>query len=288
VISGFVIAQSIATDRISLKYAATFLARRLLRLSPPYWATVVFVVVTTYVARQLLADYGNEMPSLGSVIAHLAYLYPFFGYEPILDIFWTLVHTVQFYFLFTLLFAILQKCWGCEQPSPAGALLLFVLPGVVSAVGVPGASGLCVNTWYMFCLGVFAYWWHRRWVPTWLCVFFLACVALSLIGDGGSHKLTALVSAMLIMLASRLGTLGVWLGGRLLQFFGRISYSLFLIHGTIGWRVLSIGDRLTGPEQWFAAGWLCLAVGSSVVAAYLLYRCVELPSVRLSRRLKRG
>lgn len=181
----------------------------------------MFVVVTTYFGRRLLADYRNEIPSLGSVVTHLLYLYPFFGYEPILAIFWTLVHTVQFYFLFALLFAVMQKCWGCEQPSPLGALLLVVLPGVVSAIGMPVASGLCVNTWYMFCLGVFAYWWHRRWVSTWLCGFFLSCVAVSLICDVGSHKLTTVLSTMVIMLASRLGTLGSWLGGRLLQFVGR-------------------------------------------------------------------
>ena len=47
-----------------------------------------------------------------------------------------------------------------------------------------------------------------------------------------------------------------------------------------------MGERLTGPQRGFALAWLGLAVACSLLAAYLLYLLVELPSVRLSHRLK--
>jgi hypothetical protein len=157
VISGFVIAQSIDTNRASLSYSRNFIFRRLVRLSPPYWATIVFVVVTTFLAKQVLSDYSNEVPSFGSVLAHMSYLNPFFGYKPILEIFWSLVHIVQFYIFFILLVVAIQRYWPFKQISPLGSFLLLVLPAVLSAVFKPKVPRLCSNTWYIFCLGVFAY-----------------------------------------------------------------------------------------------------------------------------------
>jgi len=146
--------------------------------------------------------------------------------------------------------------------------------------------GLCLNTWYMFCLGVFACWTYRRFVPRWLGGLLLSCIALSLLTGFGWSKLAAVLTASVILLASHCGTLESWLKGRVFQFFGRISYSLYLIHGAVGWGVLSIGERLTGRQVSFSLLWLCLAIASSIVAAYVMYLYIELPSSRLSRRLK--
>jgi peptidoglycan/LPS O-acetylase OafA/YrhL len=49
-----------------------------------------------------------------------------------------------------------------------------------------------------------------------------------------SYQLTALFMTLAMILISHLGVLVIWLRGPALQFIGRISYSLFLIHGTVG------------------------------------------------------
>lgn len=99
-ISGFVIAHSIAGEQITARYYGNFVLRRVIRLDPPYWFAIAFCVATTVVGNHLFPSQVRELPSIGNVVAHLLYVFPLFGYEPIEAIFWTLVHEVQFYLLY--------------------------------------------------------------------------------------------------------------------------------------------------------------------------------------------
>ncbi len=71
-----------------------------------------------------------------------------------------------------------------------------------------------------------------------------------------------------------------------MQFLGRISYSLYLIHGVVGYRTLSVGERLTGDGPAAAMGWLVVALAASLLTAWIMYQAVETPSSSLARRLK--
>jgi peptidoglycan/LPS O-acetylase OafA/YrhL len=71
-----------------------------------------------------------------------------------------------------------------------------------------------------------------------------------------------------------------------LQFLGRISYSLYLIHVPIGWAAIAVVGRIYQHEsELFAVSVGVFGVAVSIVAAYLLYILVEAPSVKLSRRV---
>lgn len=66
------------------------------------------------------------------------------------------------------------------------------------------------------------------------------------------------------------------------RFLGRVSYSLYLVHGTVLFALAhAFGRRLTIPEH------LLLAVSLSVVVAYGFCVGVEEPFLRLSRRVGR-
>ena len=86
----------------------------------------------------------------------------------------------------------------------------------------------------------------------------------------------------------RRGHLGDWLTWRPLQYLGRISYSLYLIHYATSWVVVSIGCSLTPNNPKAAVLWMAGGVVASIGAADLFYRCVEAPSLRLVKRLKAG
>lgn len=286
VISGFVIALSAGSNRTSPRYCTIFIIRRLTRLSPPYWFAIALAVLLKY-AGSMLAVYPGELPGLGSVLSHAVYIYPCFGYEPIIEIFWTMGYIVQFYIFFILLLAVIRKIQGPRPRPPVFALLVIALPAVVSAFGLPRVPGLCLNYWYMFCLGVFSYWTYRGWVSWWSCGLLLACIASSLFTGYSNSTVVSLLATVLILLACRLGTLESWLGGRVFQFLGRISYSLYLIHGATGAAVLFIGERLTGRQLPVSLFWLCLAIAVSVLAAHLMHLYIELPSARWSKQLTR-
>jgi len=68
---------------------------------------------------------------------------------------------------------------------------------------------------------------------------------------------------------------------------GRISYSLYLIHQPIGVRVLNLGLRFGSSLPW-KFFLLAVALGSCLVAAWLLHRFVEVPALRLSSRIRLG
>ena len=96
----------------------------------------------------------------------------------------------------------------------------------------------------------------------------------------------ALAAGLIIYTAGRRGHLHDWLSAGWLQYFGRISYSLFLIHYPISWIVLSSGSRVTGESAAAAVALLVAALAASIGAAHLLYKLAELPSLRLCAKLK--
>jgi hypothetical protein len=86
-----------------------------------------------------------------------------------------------------------------------------------------------------------------------------------------------------IAAAGGAGKLGVWSGGPVLQWLGRISYSLYLIHfiGSAVAKTLAV----RASTRFEAVAVFCAATGASLAAAELLYRLVERPAQRLSRRV---
>ncbi|MSR58300.1 MAG: acyltransferase [Planctomycetaceae bacterium] len=115
------------------------------------------------------------------------------------------------------------------------------------------------------------------------------------LGDAAASSIdlkVALVAGIAVYLLGRAGRLGTTLNYRWLQYLGRISYSLYLIHFPVGHVVTTLGyehmqvNGTLSPVG--AAGWLLAALVASFIAAHILYTFVEGPSVRLSSRFKRA
>jgi peptidoglycan/LPS O-acetylase OafA/YrhL len=99
--------------------------------------------------------------------------------------------------------------------------------------------------------------------------------------------MVSLATGLLLFVAARrdwLTSQGVVWG---LPFFGTLSYSFYLIHKVVLARLTRGADRL-GLERGISV-LVVVVVGAaaSLLAAYLLFRFVELPCVRLSKRFKR-
>ena len=75
--------------------------------------------------------------------------------------------------------------------------------------------------------------------------------------------------------------MGKWLAGTTAQFFGRISYSLYLFHALLGWEAQTFASRYVGPYQALAFGIIV-----SISTAWLAYLFVERPAVNLSHFIK--
>jgi peptidoglycan/LPS O-acetylase OafA/YrhL len=330
VISGFVIAYSVRNARVTPGYLGNYALRRSIRLDPPYWTTILFVLLLHAIMHLHLGfDSPLDVPSKLEpalswqlIASHLLYLQNILHYDNLSAGFWTLCIEVQFYLLYVVGQGVAQRFPYRARQSPAdagpiGRLIVFAPLAVASlflwnADLKPGnhlwwnlfACGPSGDMWVtrffcMFFLGASAWWALDGRIPPALFWVYVAALAVRIflqIGRAGwSDDLTigltaALGAGVSTYLAGRLGRLGTWLNIPVLQYLGRISYSLYLIHFPMSHVVTTFGSEVSGPSPSPAVAtlWLVLALAASVAAAHVMYVCVEAPSVRLAARFKRS
>lgn len=342
--SGFVIAYTLRNTVVTPRTALAFVARRLVRLVPPYWVTVALVVAVhgVCVAWGRFPSLLEEPPTAAGVLAQMFYLQDILGYGNLSAGLWTVAIEVQFYVVFVVGLGLAQR-WRrnaavdanlvsprtddfvrstqgsvprtqhsvlstqhsalstrdgpIRTPSPIGLLVLF---------GIPAAWALfnwnrqdTNEQWvhhflFQFFLGMVTWWALERTVP--LLVFWgtIAVVAGQMVFD---HSLTSpevvarvvtLATAVSMFIAGRTNHFHDWLNWRWLQYLGRISYSLYLVHYPVSHVVTWLGwlacNNSPNPAQ--SAVILSSSLVGSIAAGHLLYVTVEVPSVRWAARLK--
>jgi len=97
---------------------------------------------------------------------------------------------------------------------------------------------------------------------------------------------TTLVSGVILFVGGRLGFMDTWPKSRVLDYLGRTSYSLFLIHFPVLVAVATVWTWLDWRNPWQALAGLGFAYLLSLIVADVFYRLVESPSARLSRNVR--
>ena len=279
VISGFVIAYALRRDRITPGFLGNFALRRSLRLDPPYWCTMLFVIVVFALTSSLFdvkEALLEETPSLGQVVAHLFYLQNVLGYDNISVGFWTLCIEVQFYILFAVLLGLAQRLTAHCSDRAEGAhwLPLLLVYGPLALGSLFFFSLTQANTnWVIhffafFFLGALAWWTLEGRTPQILFWGFVGAMLCRLGLNPTIDVGVALVTGLLIYGVIRSGRSQRWLNYRWLQRLGIISYSLYLIHWPVSWIITTLGYELTGDAPYAAVGWLLLSVAASIGVAH--------------------
>jgi peptidoglycan/LPS O-acetylase OafA/YrhL len=274
VISGFVIPYAMAARGYRLRTdALRFFLARIVRLEPPYLASVMLCVALPYVAYLTPWSRG-DLPDtdLRDVVLHAAYLVPWVNGAGWLNAaYWTLAIEFQFYII--MLFIAPALIGGSQ--SSARLLLLGTL---AAALLLGGDLRLVFAYLPLFAFGFLTFLWLERHlhgieIALWAAVFAGACSWTVGIDD----MLSGLLAAALI--------LAPWPRGiRLLTIAGSLSYSLYLIHNPIGGRVFTIVERLPAWPIFQVAG-IAMAVMVSLIAAYAFHALAEMPSLRAARRI---
>lgn len=282
VLSGFVIAHSVGRHRVDAPYIGWFALRRSVRLDVPYWASIVVII-----------GLRPDMPSAPTMLAHMFYVQDLLHIEPLSSIYWTLCLEMQLYVVFILLLGIAGRV-PRRGGNRRALLVVFSLAAVVAAAwplglvpeGAP-LAGLFLPRWYAFLVGVFACWAVDGTLSR--STFYVYAGAL-LAGAIRFHNIDALVSiptAALLLEVGRAGKLLHWLSWRPLQFLGKISYSLYLMHGPIAVVTLRYTlYRLTPRTAAWELFWLVVLLGVTTSGAWLFWRLVEKPCMTLSQRCK--
>jgi peptidoglycan/LPS O-acetylase OafA/YrhL len=296
VLSGFVIAHSMARQEVTPRYVGRFLLRRSLRLDPPYWASMVLVVVFGLLSARFVPGRSFELPGAGRVLAHVLYLQDLLHVPPLATVYWTLCLEIQFYLSFALLMFVATRLR--RRLSEDAAFYAVMLPALFVAdlwplgLGPFSAPALFFERWHLFIAGVLV-WWAVVARPSDRFARGLALGALGLLAAAAVVRAdealaVGTATAAVIFWSARSGKLGVWLGQRPWQLLGAISYSLYLVHNPLSGAAFRVGYRLTGRSSWLEAIWLLLVVALCLLFSYVFHRVIERPSLELGRRVSLG
>ena len=285
IISGFAIFMSARrADRPS-----DFAISRAARLYPPYWISLVFAVVLL-----LLHPVPGFPFTWGQALVNLTMVQRWVGVDNVVDVYWTLAVEMQFYVIILILLY-LTRCrlsdrvvlWGSLAWSVISwAVVLFTAPHVGSdpqrdPLWVKLLNNATVAEYApLFVLGMALYiarqtGQHRGWV---------AAAAVSAVGStfvmrGMPLALEVLVVVLLavtVMLRKRTSVLLL----APVQWYGKISYSLYILHAIPGYLVIHALWPYVGRNM---AMLVALAVVS--VLAWALQKYGE---EHLGRAAKRG
>lgn len=301
VLSGFVIAHSVMSGAHSFTYLGRFASRRFVRLDLPYWSVIAFELLLLWVSGKLMAQYMRDLPPLPNILSHAVYLQEFLGYQHILPVFWTLCYEVQFYLVFVLSLVLLEKLRGTGMSQAATRNVAAVALGASFCVSLAIYLGqlpypnhaLFVDRWFQFAFGVITYLYCRG-VCDGRCIAaaVAACAVGGILFGGSAYR----IASTLLTAATGLAILGSlrarwWnalLIGPTMQFLGRISYSLYLLHVCVGWRAIVVVRELFGDSYSTVHAYAAFAIGmaSSIVAAWVMYVIIERPSIALARKIR--
>ncbi|AGW94233.1 acyltransferase [Cupriavidus sp. DF5525] len=280
VISGFLAARSLAPyGRLELRqHPLLALWQRYQKLVVPYAAAILLSIAGAALARQWMVHESIPAPPhLMQFLAHLALLHNVLDVDALSAGVWYVAIDLQ---LFALLLAAL---WAARAMS-RGRAAAGAGVGIVSVLAV--ASLFWFNReaawdiWAVYFFGAYAMgtlaWWASNPGRSAMALLVLGAVVLAaLIVDFRLRIAVALATALLLAISRRGGWMERWPRAHVVGFFGRISYSLFLVHFPVCLLVNATVSNLAPGQPVLNALGMAAAWILSNVAGALFHRYVE-------------
>ena len=266
--------------RVAIKSNIIFIiwGKRLSRLFPPYFATIILITLVGYYLTTFLWGgvydfqwrkmFANAFFAVDFIAAFdsLSAYFPDGGW--INPVFKTLKVEFQFYLLIGLLFPLLNRYnWAL-----IGFSVILLALGVYTA----SANTVLVNGPY-FLIGIATFYiFEKGWKWEYALVLLLCYISLF----GYYAWQDSIVAVIAFVLVLYLPT-----NFRFLNFTGKISYSYYLIHGlTGGWFLYFTSDTYLAINYPYLMVIFALII--SWVGAFLMYFCIEKPSLVISKKIK--
>jgi peptidoglycan/LPS O-acetylase OafA/YrhL len=274
VISGFVIPYSLWRKNFQLKsdwYSS--LSKRIIRIYPAYLTTIL-LIIGLFLFALFISKFQATDPSITplNIFLHLFFLNDLIHAGPAMSpVFWTLAIDLQYYLLIICLFPLINSTKTVYK------LILLVI-----AYGLP------------FLLT------DKSLVFSWLLLFNLGTIGFQLISQKINllqYVLITSITCLLLFLNKGLLYTSVGLESAILivfvrspkislfTFLGTISYSFYLVHCTIGFRIINVISRFGQGELIKIIGVVIALIGSFIVA-YLMHKYIETPTQNYFKHIK--
>ena len=293
VLSGFVIARSMADRQVTARACGVSFLRRCVRLLPPYWVGLAAVLAVAAL-RTTVSAQPPPLPELPRIAAHLFGMQAVLGYEHLNPVFWTLGYELQMYAAFLLLLAGGRACEVLAS-VPAGRVVAAVVLATFVAslafpVGLVSSAALykwMLPCWHAFAAGAIAWLVTAGRLPRAVGIACTGLLGAVVVCAPNTATLLIAATATALFAGGLSGGMNRWLGFRPLQFVGRVSYSLYLLHVPVIALALGVQTRAFRGSEAAACAIMVVLYGVSLTAAYMLNRAVERPCARAATYLKR-
>lgn len=267
VISGFVIPYTMYLRNHQYRDTGNFLLKRLIRIEPPYWASIMLIFLVDYISK-FFVHYEDKVIQIDyqNLLYHVLHINDFLDEPWLKGIYWSLAVEVQYYLLAALVFPFVfsENKW-----LRYGFLFL-----------------LCMGRWTELDHSVFYYGCHfvsgmlffhyrtgkisrKEFVWAMLVCWGITYWCFDL------YHLSAVAFAILVM---------YYLNFRIKPFIflGTISYSFYLIHIQVAWVLMDACRRSYPATHPYLHMFLSLM--AAIAASALFYYLVERPSHKLAKK----
>jgi len=275
IISGFVIPLAMHTGGYELRTFWTFVLKRIARIEPPYLVSIIVAVVLWLRFGFSVSGHPIRLDD-ATPFLHLGYLVdlatalgsPHHWY---VSVYWTLAYEFQYYLTIALLFGFISSSRRVYRVSALGLLIGLQIPMLV---GLLPTIPLFVTHASYFVFGILLYQYKVKLIGGHeLTALAIPVAALMIYEDWRFVIYTPIVA--LLFLRWEIST-------PVTNFMGRISYSLYLYHDSVGsWLrgALIVVLGFSPPAA------VLTATAGSILIAWLFFHAVERWSLALSRRL---
>jgi peptidoglycan/LPS O-acetylase OafA/YrhL len=294
-LSGFVLSLPFhrKTNRLSYR---SFVVKRIARIYVPYLAALFLAVLGNAWCHGLainswFMETWYDAPKLTTVLQHVLFLgnYNYYAFN---TAFWSLVYEMRISLIFPFLcILVIRIGWFRALWLAMGFAGLSV---VLRNAGISGQTTETFKYVCFFVVGILLAQYAlpiRQRLSRTPKILRVAGILLSLLLYSLAHLFPgAIKDGLLLIGASGIIVAGLnetifseALNWPIFQFLGRISYSIYLLHGTILY-LLAYAFYQRVPLEWLFLPFLTCVV----VASTIFYYVVEKPSIELGRRLAKA
>lgn len=266
VISAFAMSQHLENARYTLKSFHIFIGKRMIRIFFPYALCILgYVLLETG-----FSWHNHEPPDIHwrQLLSNLTFTADFTGEKWYNPVFWTLAIEMQFYLLIALAYPLFR--WLVSQKLAALILLCFL------AVPFLVPSNISVFRYLpMLGMGYALFLDQNKYISRISCLIAVgSCAVVNVYFFGWlAASVLALFCIMFLYIKTH-------------NFFGRfadMTYSYYLFHGLSGGTFLYFTARYA-HSTWIAVILILLAVLVSAMASWIVFRAIEQPSVKWSKK----
>lgn len=269
IISGFVVPYSMLSNNYQITDLGRFLIRRSARVEIPYIASIILVLLLNYLAG-LSPNFkgGGFVLNFSELFSNIFYLSDFLNKSWYQPLYYTLKIEFQYYIFIGLLLTLFL--------SKKKVVLVMVL---LSMLFLSFLNTIELFKYFnLFSIGILTFLYKTEKLNLNYYIFYILII-LGVVSYQFQSEvvLVSLFSILYILLINRTS--------KVLDFLGKISFSLYLIHIPIGGKIINLGLRFVQQEY---QKYLLLSIAfiASIVFAYLFYLLIESPALKLSKKIK--